>query len=201
MFRRLCHARVIVMVLCVTVAAISSAACHGKAKEKPPAEAPAAAVVPPQSLGFELTPPPGYRQVAAPAPLTAAWEAPASKNGFTPTLNLARRPVPLGTPDQIYATWRDELMGVLKKQYTEVRVLSERAIGEAGKLIIVVVTLPIPGGKTPMPLFTYGAIFTQGKSLWVLGAITNADLDVQTGNITPANEPEILKALASFHLR
>jgi hypothetical protein len=194
MFRRMSAC---VMVLCVTVA-LSSAACHGKDKGKPPETA----------SPFELTPPPGYRPVTAPLPLLGAWEAPRLPNGFTPTLNVARQPLPAGTPDQIYATWRDELMAVLKKQFQEVKVLAERPLpaGErTGKLIIAVGTLPIPGGKTPMPLFSYGVIFPDADAkkgaLWVLGAMTSADLDVKTGDITPANEPEILKALASFRLR
>jgi hypothetical protein len=205
------------LVLCVTVFA---SACHGKEQEKPPAPATAAApgapdATPPNTFPmppsrpvptppYELTPPPGYRPVTAPAPLTGAWEAPTLKNGFTPTLNLAHRPRTVGTPDEAYAMWRDELMGVLKKQYQDVTVMAERPLpagSRTGKLIIVAVTLPIPGGKIPMTLFTYGVVFTDADALWVLGAITSADLDAQTGNITPSNEPEILSALASFRTR
>jgi hypothetical protein len=192
-----CRLSVRVMVLCVTVA-WPSAACHGKDKGKPPES---------DARAFELTPPPGYHEVNATPPLLGAWEAPRLRNGFTPTLNVARQRLPAGTPDQVYATWRDELMGVLKKQFQEVKVLAERpfSAGEQnGRLIIVVGTLPVPGGKTPMPLFSYGVIFpapAKKDVLWVLGAMTSADLDAQTGNITPANEPEILSALASFRLR
>jgi hypothetical protein len=153
---------------------------------------------------YELTPPPGYKPVSAPAPLAGAWEAPQHKNGFTPTLNLAHRPRPVGTADEAYALWRDELMGVLKKQHQDVKVMAERPLPagpRTGKLVIVAVTLPIPGGKIPMTLFTYGVVYTDADALWVLGAITSADLDVQTGNITPTNEPEILNALASFRTR
>jgi len=209
------------MVLCVTVSAVG---CHGKEQEKPPAPAPAAApaaapgapdATPPNTFPvppakplptppYELTPPPGYKPVTAPAPLTGAWEAPTLKNGFTPTFNLAHRPRPVGTPDEAYAMWRDELMGVLKKQYQDVKVMAERPLPagpRTGKLIILAVTLPIPGGKVPMTLFTYGVVYTDADALWVLGAITGADLDVQTGDITPVDEPEILSALASFRTR
>lgn len=212
------------MVLCVTVAAATG--CHGKEQEKPPASAasasapaapsaPSAAATPPNTYPtppsaplptppYELSPPPGYHPVTAPAPLTGAWEGATLKNGFTPTLNLAHRPRLVGTADEAYAMWRDELMSVLKKQYQDVKVMAERALPagpRTGKLIIVAVTLPVPGGKVPMTLFTYGVVFTDADALWVLGAITSADLDVQTGNITPTGEPEILSALASFRTR
>jgi hypothetical protein len=100
--------------------------------------------------------------------------------------------------------WKDELMGVLHKQYTDVKVMSERSFDAGnrhGKLIIVATTLPRPAGKSPMPLFTYGLLLVEPKVEWVLGAITSADLDAQTGDITPTGEAEILSALASFRTR
>jgi hypothetical protein len=210
--------RTVTTVLVSSLLCVTAASCKGKASPAPAAQtapnagastpgAPNAAETPtPTSPAHELTPPAGYHSVPAKPPLADAWEGPAGKNGFTPTLNVTFRPAFPGTPDESYAQWRDELMGVLKKNFQDVKVMAERPFEAgggklSGKLVITAVSLPMPGGKMPMQLFTYGATFQQGDAMWVLAAITGADLDVRSGNITPADEPEILSALASFHLR
>jgi hypothetical protein len=154
------------------------------------------------AAAFDVDPPSGYKPVSAPAPVAGAWEGARQPNGFTPTFSVARRPRPYGTDDQIYVTWKDELLGVLHKKYKDVKILEEGALAStpAGKRIILVVTLPT-GGAVPMPLYTYGGMVLTGDTLWEMGAVTSSNLDARSGNISPAGEPEILKALASFRVR
>jgi len=197
-----CRKRPPLLVPLVTITAVFLSACPAKQdKQAPSASAPA-------PRAFELQPPRGYHETEAAPPLAGVWQAATQKNGFTPTLNVARRALPAGTPEQIYVTWRDELLGVLNQRYQEVKILDERpfhAGAQTGKLIILVVTVPRPAGqaneKLPMPLFSYGAALLTDDALWELGAFAPADLDARTGRITPAGEAEILSALASFRVR
>ncbi len=195
-FQRFRHVR---LIACLAASFASLAPLAGGCKSKEPAAVVQAA----EPRAFELSAPPGYREVA-PGPLAGAWEAAALSNGFQPTLNVTRRSRPAGTTDENYATWRDELLAVMRKQYGDVKVLAERPLAAGpltGKLIILVCTLPIPGNPTPMPLFVYGTIFDPGDTLWVMGAITGAELDAKTGTVTALHEAEILNALSSFRLR
>jgi hypothetical protein len=152
---------------------------------------------------FDLVPPPDWRRASATPPLAAAWETEMFRNGFTPTLNVMIQPRPKGTADEAYAAWRDGLLRGLAKQYQEVEVLKERpfeAGGRSGRLIIILCHLPIPGGGMPMPLFAYGAVFDARGRFYTVGALTGAELDAQTRQVTPIGEPALLASLASFRL-
>jgi hypothetical protein len=206
MFRRLARLRVVgsVTLLLLLVVVV---ACKGSPAQPKAADA-APAVAPTPAGAFEVTPPAGFHPAspAPPAPVVHAWEGERQPNGFAPSFSLVRRPRPFGTDEQIYVTWKDELVAVLKKKYRDVKLIEEAALTSqpAGKRIVFVVTLPVPGspeGAIPMPLYTYGGLVLTGDTLWEMGALTSCTLDASNGMISPAGEPEILKALASFRVR
>jgi hypothetical protein len=164
------------------------------------------------ATGFRLVPPAGWRAVSATAPLAAAWEGPELKNGFTPTLNVLIQPRPAGDAEAVYTAWRDRLVENLGTQYSEVKILGERpivsrnglgAVGGGdlrGRLVILLCKLPVPD-KVPMPLFAFGALYEVGDRMYVVGALTGAELDVATAEARPMGEDALVASLASFRLQ
>jgi hypothetical protein len=198
----------------VTSVALVVLACADRAQEAPaaapatpaPAEPAASAPAEPAGPPFTMELPPLYAPVRAEPPIVAAWETPPMSNGFIPTIRVTREKRVSGSSAEAFAAWRQHFTASLAQTYKEPRVIAERAIEGAGvpaHLVIAVASLPVPGEdkRMPIPLFTFGAIYDVGDSLWVVAGVGSATLDVATAQIRPADEAAIVASITSFRPR
>ena len=192
------------VVVCVTLLALASTLAACKDRPRPAARGPLATppdAAPPDAtaaIAFELVPPPGFTATATRPPIVGVWSGVESARGVVPTLRVTRRPLPYGTPEQRFVTWRDQLLAAQKRIHLDVKVLEERDLvagPRTGKLVVLV------HGEASTPRFSFAAALQSDDALWELVALTDSETDAESGAVRAVGQAEILSALASFRVR